>query len=224
MSGAPLLLATGLKKSFRIGDRSIDVLRGVDFAAKAGEIVFLLGASGAGKTTLLHTLAGLESPDEGVVEFDGKDLYALSDARRARLRNSRMGFIFQSYHLLPELTAAENVTLPRRIAGPPDPAAAARALERVGLGERLNHLPGELSGGEQQRVAIARALMNDPAVIFADEPTGNLDSKTGGEIVDLLLDLSRGAGKTLVVVTHDESLARHGDRVVRMKDGRVLAA
>lgn len=222
MKTSLLLAASGLKKAFRIGERMIHVLRGVEFSAKRGEIVFLLGASGAGKTTLLHTLAGLERPDEGRVEFEGVDLYAMSDARRARLRNKRMGFIFQSYHLLPELTALENVMLPQRISAKPDSQVAESALVRVGLKDRLHHLPGELSGGEQQRVAIARSLINDPAVIFADEPTGNLDSKTGGEIVDLLLGLSRDTGKTLVVVTHDQTLAGRGDRIVHMIDGLVL--
>ncbi len=224
MRETPLLVASGLKKSFKIGKQTLDVLRAVEFSAQLGEIVILLGASGAGKTTLLHTLAGLDRPDEGLVEFDGRDIYALSDSQRARLRNRRMGFIFQSYHLLPELTAIENVTLPRRISGPPDADAARKALEKVGLAERLHHLPGELSGGEQQRVAIARALVNDPAVIFADEPTGNLDSNTGNEIMGLLLTLSRIAGKTLIMVTHDELLAKKGDRLVRMKDGRVVPA
>ncbi len=216
------LLATGVAKTFQIGQRKIDVLRGVDLAIQKGEVVFMVGLSGAGKTTLLHTLAGLETPDEGIVEFQGTDLYALGDADRARLRNRAMGFVFQSYHLLPELTALENVSLPHRITGLPGLSKAKEALKRVGLGERLDHLPSELSGGEQQRVAIARALINDPEVLFADEPTGNLDSATGAEIISLLLSVTRETGKTLLVVTHDEGLAARGDRRVRVHDGRVV--
>jgi predicted ABC-type transport system involved in lysophospholipase L1 biosynthesis ATPase subunit len=223
MTSDLLIVASGLKKSFKIGDRTIHVLRGVEIGVKKGEVVFLVGASGAGKTTLLHTLAGLESPDEGVIEFGGTDVYELGDAQRARLRNRRMGFVFQSYHLLPELTALENVLLPRRITGVVDEALGKSALDRVGLDGRLNHLPGELSGGEQQRVAIARALINDPEVIFADEPTGNLDSETGAQVVDLLLSIAKAEGKTLMVVTHDQSLSGKGDRKVKMQDGRIVA-
>ena len=216
---SPQLVAQDLRRSFRIGSRRIEVLRGVSLAIEQGEAVFLVGASGAGKTTLLYTLAGLERPEAGTVEFEGRRLYTGSTASQAKLRNEKMGFVFQGYFLLPELTAIENVTLPRMIGGRPDRASAEASLRDVGLGERLNHLPAELSGGEQQRVAIARALTNDPDIIFADEPTGNLDSKTGDTIIDLLLNLARERKKTLLVVTHDNRLALRGDRELHMVDG-----
>lgn len=219
----PRLKARGLRRSFRIGGASIEVLRGIDIDIAAGESVFLCGASGAGKTTLLYTLAGLETPEAGVVEFEGSSLYALSGNALARLRNKRMGFVFQSYFLLPELTALENVLLPALIRGKSEAARGRDLMERVGLSERIDHLPAELSGGEQQRVAIARSLINDPAILFADEPTGNLDSKNGEVIINLLLDLSRADGRTLAVVTHDENLARRGDRLVRIVDGCLAA-
>jgi putative ABC transport system ATP-binding protein/lipoprotein-releasing system ATP-binding protein len=181
--------------------------------------VFLCGASGAGKTTLLYTLAGLETPEAGIVEFEGQSLYGLSGNALARLRNKRMGFVFQSYFLLPELTALENVMLPALIRGKSELTRGHDLLQRVGLTGRIDHLPAELSGGEQQRVAIARSLINDPVILFADEPTGNLDSKNGEVIINLLLDLSKADARTLVVVTHDENLASRGDRVVRIVDG-----
>jgi putative ABC transport system ATP-binding protein/lipoprotein-releasing system ATP-binding protein len=217
----PRLAARGLKRSFRIGGSAIEVLRGIDLDVNAGEIVFLAGASGAGKTTLLYTLAGLETPESGTVEFEGRSLYRLPGGALARLRNERMGFVFQSYFLLPELTARENVLLPAMIKGADANRLAAELLEKVGLAGRMDHLPAELSGGEQQRVAIARSLVNDPAILFADEPTGNLDSKNGEAIISLLLDLAKSGGRTLVVVTHDENLARRGDRLVRIVDGRL---
>ena len=219
----PRLKARGLRRSFRIGGASIEVLRGIDIDIAAGESVFLCGASGAGKTTLLYTLAGLETPEAGTVEFEGQSLYGLSGNTLARLRNKRMGFVFQSYFLLPELTALENVLLPALIRGKSELARGRDLLQRVGLSERIDHLPAELSGGEQQRVAIARSLINDPAILFADEPTGNLDSKNGEVIINLLLDLSKADGRTLVVVTHDENLASRGDRVVRILDGCLAA-
>ena len=202
-SGPAQLAGENLQRSFKLSGQRIDVLRGVSIAIAAGETVFLCGASGAGKTTLLYTLAGLERPDAGTVNFEGKSLYELGDAARATVRNERIGFIFQGYFLLPELTALENAMLPTMIHGRPNRAGAERALRLVGLGERLAHLPAELSGGEQQRVAIARALINEPAIIFADEPTGNLDSRTGESVMELLLGLVRERGVTLVVVTHD---------------------
>ena len=203
------------------------MLRGITLEIAPGEAAFLVGASGAGKTTLLYTLAGLERPESGQVLFEGQSIYDLKRRAQARLRNARMGFIFQGYFLLPELTALENVLLPAMIGGgragsPSRAEAAARAAEslrEVGLGERTHHLPLELSGGEQQRVAIARALINDPAVIFADEPTGNLDSKSGAAVMDLLLALVREKRKTLLVVTHDMTLAGRGDRKLEMRDG-----
>ncbi len=217
----PRLMARGLRRSFRIGGASIEVLRSIDIDISAGESVFLCGASGAGKTTLLYTLAGLETPEAGTVEFEGQSLYDLSGNALARLRNKHMGFVFQSYFLLPELTALENVLLPALIRGKSELARGRDLLERVGLLERIDHLPAELSGGEQQRVAIARSLINDPAILFADEPTGNLDSKNGEVIISLLLDLTKADGRSLAVVTHDENLARRGDRLVRIVDGRL---
>ncbi len=215
----PQLVARDLRRSFQIGPRRIEVLRGVSLEVERGERIFLCGASGAGKTTLLYTLAGLERPESGEVEFEGRKLYRAGESALARLRNEKMGFVFQGYFLLPELTALENVMLPGMIGRHASREACAKSLAAVGLGERENHLPPELSGGEQQRVAIARALTNDPDIIFADEPTGNLDSKTGDAIMDLLLDLARSRNKTLVVVTHDSNLAERGDRTLRIVDG-----
>ncbi len=215
------LRARGLRKSFRLGATTLQILRGLDLDVKRGERVFLCGASGAGKSTLLYTLAGLEQPTAGEVHFEEEDLYRVSATRQATLRNTRMGFVFQSYMLLPELTALENVALPGLIGGQPDRDRAADLLKHVGLADRSHHLPSELSGGEQQRVAIARALANRPSMLFADEPTGNLDSKTGGEIIDLLLGLARENGTTLLAVTHDANLAARGDRVLHIRDGQL---
>lgn len=210
-------------RTFEIGTSRIEVLRGVSLEVWAGEKVFLCGASGAGKTSLLYTLAGLEKPNKGEVLIAGEALYQLSRARQAKCRNQRMGYVFQSYALLPELTARENVCLPAMIGGKGDFKRADELLDRVGLGKRLQHLPPELSGGEQQRVAIARALINDPEILFADEPTGNLDSKTGAEVMDLLLSLVDEQNKTLLVVTHDSALADSGDRKLELTDGRLAA-
>jgi predicted ABC-type transport system involved in lysophospholipase L1 biosynthesis ATPase subunit len=215
----PQLVARDLRRSFQIGRRRIEVLRGVSLEVQHGESIFLCGASGAGKTTLLYTLAGLERPESGEVEFEGQKLYRNGESALARLRNEKMGFVFQGYFLLPELTALENVMLPGMIGRHPGKGACAQSLSAVGLGDRLHHLPPELSGGEQQRVAIARALTNDPDIIFADEPTGNLDSRTGDAIMDLLLGLAQERNKTLVVVTHDNNLAQRGDRTLRIVDG-----
>ena len=215
----PQLVAHELRRSFQIGRRRIEVLRGVSLEVQHGEAIFLCGASGAGKTTLLYTLAGLERPESGEVEFEGQKLYRNGESALARLRNEKMGFVFQGYFLLPELTALENVMLPGMIGRHPGKEACAQSLSAVGLGDRLHHLPPELSGGEQQRVAIARALTNDPDIIFADEPTGNLDSRTGDAIMDLLLGLAQERKKTLVVVTHDNNLAQRGDRTLRIVDG-----
>jgi putative ABC transport system ATP-binding protein/lipoprotein-releasing system ATP-binding protein len=217
-SGAQLI-ARDLQQSFRMGSRRIEVLRGISMEVARGEAVFLCGASGAGKTTLLYTLAGLERPESGTVEFAGQKLYTGRSSAQARFRNEKMGFVFQGYFLLPELTALENVMLPGMIGGRGRRQAAEQGLVSVGLQDRMNHLPAELSGGEQQRVAIARALTNDPEIVFADEPTGNLDSKAGEVIIDLLLKLARDRQKTLLVVTHDERLATRGDRTLRIIDG-----
>jgi putative ABC transport system ATP-binding protein/lipoprotein-releasing system ATP-binding protein len=218
---SPQLVARDLFQSFRMGARRIEVLRGISMEIAHHETIFLSGASGAGKTTLLYTLAGLERPESGTVEFEGRRLYRGSPAAEARLRNTKMGFVFQGYFLLPELTALENAMLPGMIGRNVTKSAVEKNLTAVGLGDRLHHLPSELSGGEQQRVAIARALTNDPDIIFADEPTGNLDSKTGHEVMDLLLNLARERNKTLLVVTHDARLAGRGDRQLHIKDGRL---
>jgi putative ABC transport system ATP-binding protein/lipoprotein-releasing system ATP-binding protein len=222
-TSSPQLIARDLFRSFQLGSRKIEVLRGISVDIQPGQAVFLCGASGAGKTTLLYTLAGLETPESGTVEFEGTPLYHGGAATQARIRNERIGFVFQGYFLLPELTALENVLLPTMIGRKLKPEAAKQALVEVGLGDRLQHLPAELSGGEQQRVAIARAIINDPAIIFADEPTGNLDSKTGEGIIELLLGLVRQRGKTLVVVTHDAHLATRGDRRLEIRDGLLVA-
>ena len=218
------LVADRLTRTYTIGQKQIPVLRGVSFKVAPGEKVFLCGPSGAGKTTLLYVLGGLEAPDAGSVWIDGQSLYDRSNAEQADLRNARTGYVFQNYLLLPELTAMENVCLPALIGGRRAKDRAAQLLAQVGLGERLHHLPAELSGGEQQRVAIARALVNDPAYIFADEPTGNLDSRTGGEVMNLLLSLVAETGKTLMVVTHDTRLAAHGDRTLVLRDGILEAS
>lgn len=217
------LSARGLQRSFRVGRNTVSVLRDISLDIPRGESVFLCGASGAGKTTLLYTLAGLERPEAGDVLLDETNLYKIGDARLARLRNSRMGFVFQSYFLLPELTALENVLVPSMIARTAAAERALALLERVGLRDRVDHLPAELSGGEQQRVAIARALINDPQILFADEPTGNLDSHTGESIVELLLGVSKQENRTLVVVTHDPHLATRGDRIIRIEDGQIAS-
>ena len=216
-----MIHATNLHRSYSIGKKQVEVLHGLDLHINRGEKVFLCGPSGAGKTTLMYTLAGLEQPLQGQVLIDGTDIYALSLKERARFRNRNMGFIFQNYMLMPELTALENASLATAISGQEATERVTALLERVGLGGRLDHLPSELSGGEQQRVAIARALAHDPAVIFADEPTGNLDSRNGGQILDLLFDLADQGGKTLVIVTHDAEIAKRGDRVLTIRDGVV---
>ena len=216
-----LLAAENLVQYFTIGAKRIDVLRGIDLTIKRGERLFLCGASGAGKTTLLYTLAGLEKPAKGRVHIEGNSIYECPGSTLTRLRNERMGYVFQNYLLLPELTALENVLLPSMIGGRDAEDHAREILEKVGLTDRMNHLPTELSGGEQQRVAIARALINRPDILFADEPTGNLDSKTGSEVMNLLLGIASDEEKTLIVVTHDTTLARAGDRQLHIVDGKV---
>lgn len=216
------LSARNIYRSFKIGSRKVDVLRGINLDINKGESVFLCGASGAGKTTLLYTLAGLERPESGEVMFEDHKLYSGGAGKDAKIRNQRMGFVFQGYFLLPELTALENTLVPSLIRHRPDPEIAQSLLERVGLADRMQHLPNELSGGEQQRVAIARALINDPVIVFADEPTGNLDTTNGEAIMELLGGLVREKQKTLVVVTHDQDLAARGDRVVHIRDGHLV--
>ncbi len=220
----PLLSVRGLKKTYVMGKRSLEVLRGVDVAIPRGDFVALRGASGTGKSTLLHLIGGLDTPNAGEIIFAGRNLAAFSDRQLTDFRNRRVGFVFQAYHLLPELTALENVCLPARVARISVNQAAKRAgelLARVGLAGRLDHKPSELSGGEQQRVAIARALINEPELLLADEPTGNLDSHTGGEIMDLLQSLRAEKQTTLVIATHDAKVAAAAPRVIQLVDGMI---
>jgi lipoprotein-releasing system ATP-binding protein len=218
----PLVDIRGLYKSYGKASAPVDVLRGVDLAMERGSSMAVLGASGAGKSTLLNLMGALDRPTKGEIFYDGEPLFGLDDRGLARFRNRKIGFVFQFHHLLPEFTAIENVMLPALIGGEPAPRARERAaglLNDVGLGSRLEHKPGELSGGEQQRVAIMRAVMQSPELILADEPTGNLDRKTGAEVFDLLLAMNREKGLTIVVVTHNEQLAARAARRVRIEDG-----
>jgi putative ABC transport system ATP-binding protein/lipoprotein-releasing system ATP-binding protein len=217
-----LIVAEDVHRTFSMGKKEIVVLRGIDLEIGQGERVFLCGASGAGKTTLMYTLAGLERPQLGRVSIGGEDLYKLSHKEQARLRNSKMGYVFQNYYLLPELSALENVMVPGLIRGRKVSERATELLGAVGLEDRIHHLPAELSGGEQQRVAIARALVNEPAMVFADEPTGNLDSRNGDEVMQFLLDFAESLETALVVVTHDTELAKRGDRTLVIKDGVIV--
>ena len=220
-----ILVAENLCKTYTQGPRDVEVLRGIDLQVKRGEVLVIVGASGAGKSTLLHLLGGLDAPTAGQVVLDGASLFAMGNTERTRTRNSQIGFVFQSYNLLPELDALENVCLPALLGSRGEPELAERGaelLKAVGLGERLEHRPAELSGGEQQRVAIARALMNRPGLLLADEPTGNLDSKTSEAILDLLWKMRAESGTTMVMVTHDEHIAKRGERVLEIADGRIL--
>jgi putative ABC transport system ATP-binding protein len=218
------LIARGIGKTVKSGDRDLVILRDIDLAVTSGEALAIVGASGSGKSTLLAILAGLDTPSAGTVELEGADLFALDEDARAELRGRAVGFVFQSFQLLPALSALENVMLPLELAGRRDAEAQAReVLERVGLAERLHHAPKHLSGGEQQRVALARAFVARPKLLLADEPTGSLDAQAGREVIALLFDLNRAAGTTLVMVTHDESLASRCDRTVRLEAGRVVS-
>src|SRR4030095_7223417 len=204
------------------GGRALTILDGITLDVAAGEVCGITGPSGSGKSTLLGLVAGLDRPASGSIVVAGVDITRLDEDALARFRRGTLGYVFQSYHLIPTLTAVENVAVPLEIAGAPNGLGGARALlDDVGLGERAHHYPVQLSGGEQQRVALARAVALDPRLLLADEPTGNLDSATGAQIIELLLGLNRGRGSTLVLVTHDEALARHADRVVKLHDGRI---
>jgi putative ABC transport system ATP-binding protein len=204
------------------GAARVHILKGISLGVERGEAVGLVGPSGSGKSTLLMTMAGLERPDSGTIRIDGEDLGPLDEDALARFRGRKIGIVFQSFHLLPTMTALENVAIPLELAGAADAQARARAeLEAVGLGHRLSHFPAQLSGGEQQRVAVARALAPDPAILVADEPTGNLDETTGRQIMDLVFAMKRERGTTLVLVTHDPSLARRCDRTVSLRSGQV---
>jgi putative ABC transport system ATP-binding protein len=220
----PLIVqASSLSRQVPIGDGVLTILHQLDLSIVSGESVAIIGASGSGKSTLLGLLAGLDLPTGGEVKINGENLFALDEDGRAALRGRLIGFVFQSFQLLPALTALENVMLPLELAGSAAAREAAEAvLQRVGLGERLQHYPKHLSGGEQQRVAIARAFVTHPRLLFADEPTGNLDSATGARIIDLLFELNREQGATLVLVTHDVELAARCDRRLRLLDGRLV--
>ena len=220
----PLLAARGLTKNYTMARRTLEVLRGVDLTVVRGDFLALRGASGAGKSTLLHLIGGLDTPNAGEIFFGSQNLAKFSEGERMNFRRRRVGFIFQAYYLLPELTALENVCLPARVARTSASGAEKRGrdlLARVGLAERVEHKPLELSGGEQQRVAIARALINAPELLLADEPTGNLDSHTGGEIIELLKSLRVENQTTLIIATHDEKVAAHAQRVIELADGRI---
>jgi ABC-type lipoprotein export system ATPase subunit len=219
-----LLAATDLHKAYQLGRRAIEVLCGVDLTVAAGDFLAIRGASGAGKSTLLHLLGGLDRPSRGRIRFANQEISQLSGAGLAHFRNQRVGFVFQAYHLLPEFTALENVSLPARMRRESPPRVAQRAhdlLKRVGLADRIDHRPYELSGGEQQRVALARALINQPALLLADEPTGNLDSHTGAEIIALLSQLQQERQLTLIIATHDSHVASCAPRIVDLVDGQI---
>jgi putative ABC transport system ATP-binding protein len=214
--------ATELRRRYGEGDTAVEALKGVDFSVARGELTAVMGPSGSGKSTFMHLLAGLDRPTSGTVEIDGIDITDLDDGELTKLRRSHVGFVFQFFNLLPMLNAEENVTLPLAIAGQkPDKAWVDELMSRVGLSDRRTHRPSELSGGQQQRVAVARALVSRPSVVFADEPTGNLDSRTGAEILDLLREAVQDYGQTLVMVTHDVRAATIADRIVYLADGQV---
>lgn len=217
-----MIQATRLEKTVRSGDRDLTILSGLDLSVPAGEIVCVRGPSGSGKSTLLGLLAGLDHPTTGTVEVAGTDLTGLDEESLAQFRSKNIGFVFQSFHLLPNLTALENVAVPLEIAGARDAVERARELlDSFGIGERAHHLPSQMSGGEQQRVAIARAVSNEPRVVFADEPTGNLDEETGARIADLIVDVRNRTGATVLVATHDTELATRADRRLLLRGGRL---
>jgi putative ABC transport system ATP-binding protein len=219
-----ILQCRSLGRTYRSGGQDLTVLKDITFRIRPGEFLAILGPSGSGKTTLLGLLAGLDRPSAGTVTLDGQELGSLSEDERARLRAEKVGFVFQSFQLIPTLTAQENVQVPLELRGEPDARARARELlDRVGLAGREHHYPAQLSGGEQQRVAVARGFSSRPRVLFADEPTGNLDASTGATIIELMVNLNRDLGTTLVLVTHDLDLASRAHRTIRLADGKVVA-
>jgi len=220
-----MLRADNIHKIYKDGKRELHVLKGVSLELRRDEVIAVVGPSGAGKSTLLHILGGIDKPNSGRVFLDNSDFYSMDDAKRARFRNQKIGFVFQFYHLLPEFTALENVMLPAMIHGETRKSGRNRAevlLEGVGLAKRMHHRPGELSGGEQQRVAIARALANNPKALLCDEPTGNLDSEMGQEILGILFGLNKKNKTAIIIVTHDKEIAKKADKIVEMKDGEIL--
>ncbi len=220
-----MIEARALRKIYKNGAKELEVLKGIDLKVGKSEVLAVLGPSGAGKSTLLHLLGGLDSPTAGEVMIDGTDIYALGDRERAKIRNRKIGFVFQFYHLLPEFDALENVMLPLLIKGGNGKDLrdkGAGLLRSVGLGERMAHRPGQLSGGEQQRVAIARALINEPELLLCDEPTGNLDSESGNNVIDLLWELNKSRKMTLMIVTHDAQIAKAAQRVLHIRDGKII--
>lgn len=228
----PLLVAKGIHKSFKMGHSSLRVLRGASLTVQKGEFVAIQGASGSGKSTLLHILGALDEPDDGTVVFDGEDVFSQPTSSRERIRCLEVGFVFQFYHLLPELTVFENILFPRMVASStlawitqrgPARKAASEIMSQVGLEHRAKHRPSELSGGERQRAAVARALINNPQMLLADEPTGNLDARTGKELLDLLAGFNR-RGQTIIMVTHDPNTARYADRCILLEDGRIQSS
>ena len=219
-----MLIAKEVTREYRSGDQNLAVLKEVSFTIPQGDFVAIVGPSGSGKTTLLGLLAGLDTPTRGTVILDGHDLTTLSENERARLRGEKVGFVFQTFQLIPTLTARENIQVPLELQGSNGASDRARELlERVGLEQRGHHFPMQLSGGEQQRVALARAFANSPRILFADEPTGNLDAASGARVFDLLASLNRDSGSTIVLVTHDASLAARAGRTIRLSDGRVVS-
>ncbi len=224
-STAPVVLARDVHKTYHFGEVEVQVLKGVSLEVQRGEMVAIMGPSGGGKTTLLNCLSGLDDVDSGVITISGSDLGDMNDREKTRFRATRMGYIFQSFNLLPVLTALENVEMPLLVTGFPEKEARAKALEAlglVGLSERTGHYPAQMSGGQQQRVTIARALVNRPEIVWADEPTGNLDSENAGEVMDLLIRLNKELDETFVIVTHSDEVAEMSHRTVRMRDGLIV--
>lgn len=218
-----ILKITGLEKTYTSGNKELTVLQNITFEVEKGQTFSIIGPSGSGKTTLLGICAGLDSPNAGTVELCGQDLSTLNEDQRAQLRNKEVGFIFQNFQLLPTLTALENVSVPLELQGAKDASKKSmELLEKVGLANRFDHYPSQLSGGEQQRVALARAFSNNPTILFADEPTGNLDEETGEKVIKLLFDLNKEAGTTLVIISHDLDLANRTQQILRLKGGQIL--